>query len=166
MFWADLLLKDRKGPERINDAWTPSGIVHMGGLKGPVIHDVLYKILKEKGIKAKYTFGFDDMDAIDGLPKELLKTHEKYMGIPIANAPSPDGEGSFGDYYGRQMTDMFKKLNIEAEVYLASDYYRKGVSFCISNFSEEGAYLSTHILAYFAHCESPSFSISYFIFGI
>ncbi len=134
MFWADLLLKDRKampagrqGSEWINDAWTPSGIIHMGGLKGPVIHDVLYKILKEKGIDAKYTFGFDDMDAIDGLPKETLKTHEKYMGIPIANAPSPDGKGSFGDYYGKEMADLFKKLDIQAEIYLASDYYKKGV---------------------------------------
>ncbi|MEK7502726.1 MAG: lysine--tRNA ligase, partial [Patescibacteria group bacterium] len=127
MFWADKLLKDRKGSEWINDAWTPSGIIHMGGLKGPVIHDVLFKILKEQGKKVKYTFGFDDMDAIDGLPKQLLKSHEKYMGIPICNAPSPDGKGTFGDYYGNKMRDLFKKLDIAAEIYLASDYYKKGV---------------------------------------
>lgn len=127
MFWADLLLKDRKGPEWINDAWTPSGIIHMGGLKGPVIHDVLFKILKEKGKEVKYTFGFDDMDAIDGLPSDFKKSHEKYMGIPIANAPSPDGKGSFGDYYSSMMIDLFKKLDVQAEIYLASDYYKKGV---------------------------------------
>lgn len=127
MFWADQILKDRIGSEWINDAWTPSGIIHMGGLKGPVIHDVLFKILKEQGKKVKYTFGFDDMDAIDGLPNELLKTHEKYMGIPICNAPSPDGNGSFGEYYISMMSEIFKKLNIEAEIYLASDYYKKGI---------------------------------------
>lgn len=134
MFWGDQLLKDRKampagrqGSEWVNDAWTPSGIIHMGGLKGPVIHDVLYKILKEQRKKVKYTFGFDDMDPIDGLPSDLQNTHEKYMGIPICNAPSPDGKGTFGDYYGKQMRDLFKKLGIEAEIYLASDYYRKGV---------------------------------------
>ncbi len=127
MFWADQLLKDRKGSEWVNDAWTPSGIIHMGGLKGPVIHDVLYKILKGQGKKVKYTFGFDDMDAIDGLPKQLLKSHEKHMGVPICNAPSPDGKGSFGDYYGNMMRDLFEKLDIEAEIYLASDYYKKGI---------------------------------------
>ncbi|OGH15031.1 MAG: lysine--tRNA ligase [Candidatus Levybacteria bacterium RIFCSPLOWO2_02_FULL_37_10] len=127
MFWADLLLQNRKGAEWVNDAWTPSGIIHMGGLKGPVIHDVLFKILKEQGKKVKYTFGFDDMDPIDGLPPELAKSHEKHMGIPIANAPSPDGKGSFGDYYGNMMADLFKKLGIGAEIYLASDYYRKGI---------------------------------------
>jgi lysyl-tRNA synthetase class 1 len=127
MFWADKLLKEREGPQVVNDAWTPSGIIHMGGLKGPVIHDVINKVLKEKGIESKYTFGFDDMDPIDGLPEELKKTHEKYMGIPIAHAPSPDGKGSFGDYYGNMMRDLFKSLDIDAEIYLASDYYKKGI---------------------------------------
>ncbi|MCL4418805.1 lysine--tRNA ligase [Patescibacteria group bacterium] len=127
MFWADKLLEGRTGDEWINDAWTPSGIIHMGGLKGPVIHDVLYKILKEQGKKVKYTFGFDDMDPIDGLPPSLQKSHEKYMGIPICNAPSPDGKGSFGDYYGNKMRDLFRKLDIAAEIYLASGYYRTGV---------------------------------------
>ncbi len=127
MFWADQLLKDRKGPEWVNDSWTPSGIIHMGGLKGPVIHDVLFKILKEQGKKVKYTFGFDDMDPIDGLPSDLQKSHEKYMGIPIFNAPAPSGNGSFGDYYGNMMRDLFKKLDIQAEIYLASDYYKKGI---------------------------------------
>ncbi len=127
MFWADQLLKDRKGSEWINDAWTPSGIIHMGGLKGPVIHDVLFKILKAEGKKVRFTFGFDDMDPIDGLPQELKKSHEKYMGVPIFIAPAPSGKGSFGDYYGNMMRSLFKKLNIQAEIYLASDYYRKGI---------------------------------------
>src|SRR3989344_6762 len=127
MFWADQLLQNRKGTEWINDAWTPSGIIHMGGLKGPVIHDVLFKILKGQGKKVKYTFGFDDMDPIDGLPSDLQKSHEKYMGVPICNAPAPSGNGSFGDYYGNIMRDLFKTLDIQAEIYLASDYYRKGI---------------------------------------
>lgn len=127
MFWADKILENRTGRELINDAWTPSGIIHMGGLKGPVIHDVVYKTLRSQGKDVKYTFGFDDMDAIDGLPQNLQEKLGKYMGIPIYSAPSPSGEGSFGDYYGRMMKDLFKTLNIEAEIYFASDYYKKGV---------------------------------------
>ncbi len=127
MFWADKLLEGRDGREWVNDAWTPSGIVHMGGLKGPVIHDVLYKILKKQGKNAKYTFGFDDMDAVDGLPENLQEKLGEYMGIPVCNTPSPDGNGTFGEYYAQVMRDMFGKLNIEAEIYLASDYYKKGI---------------------------------------
>lgn len=127
MFWADKILEKRTGREWVNDAWTPSGIVHMGGLKGPVIHDVLFKILKSQGKEVKYTFGFDDMDAIDGLPSDLQSKLGEYMGIPIAYAPSPDGNGTFGEYYSSKMRDMFEVLGIEAEIYLASEYYKKGV---------------------------------------
>jgi lysyl-tRNA synthetase class 1 len=127
MFWADKILQNREGPEWVNDAWTPSGIVHMGGLKGPVIHDVLFKVLKEQGKEAKYTFGFDDMDAIDGLPADLQEKLGKYMGIPVCNAPSPEGNGTFGEYYAGMMREMFQVLGVEAEIYLASDYYKKGI---------------------------------------
>ncbi len=127
MFWADKLLQDRQGKEWVNDAWTPSGIVHMGGLKGPIIHDVLFKILRSRGKEVKYTFGFDDMDAVDGLPPALQESLGQYMGIPVCNTPSPSGSGTFGEYYAQMMRAAFAKLDIEAEIYLASDYYKKGV---------------------------------------
>jgi len=127
MFWADEILINRKGKEWINDAWTPSGMVHMGGMKGPIIHDVLYKVLKQKKADVKYTFGFDDFDPIDGLPPGLRKSHQEYMGVPIFIAPSPDGDGSFGDYFSKKMVQLFKKLNVEAEIYKTSEEYKKGV---------------------------------------
>ncbi len=127
MFWADKLLENRQGKDWVNDAWTPSGIVHMGGLKGPVIHDVLFKILKSQGKDARYTFGFDDMDAIDGLPESLYEKLGEFMGIPVAYAPAPEGEGTFGEYYSSKMSEMFEALGVEAEIYLASEYYKNGV---------------------------------------
>ncbi len=127
MFWADEIVKTRKGKEVLEDAWTPSGIVHMGGLKGPVIHDVLYKVLKEQKKEAKYIFGFDDFDPIDGLPPDLQESHKDYMGVPTFLAPSPDGKGTFADFYGNKMRAMFRELNIEAEIYLASVNYKNGV---------------------------------------
>lgn len=60
----------------------------MGGLKGPIIHDTLSRILKIQGKDVRFTFGFDDMDAIDGLPQNLKESYGRYMGIPICNAPS------------------------------------------------------------------------------
>lgn len=126
MFWADALVKERKGKEWVNDAWTPSGIVHMGGLKGPVIHDVIFKVLKEQKADAKYTFGFDDFDPIDGLPPDLAVSHKDYMGVPVFLAPSPDGNGTFADYFGKRMRHMFKELGIQAEIYLGSEKYKQG----------------------------------------
>lgn len=126
MFWTDKILEGRIGSEWVNDAWTPSGIIHMGSLKGPIIHDVVNRVLVEKGADTKYTFGFDDMDAIDGLPQALQEKLGKYMGIPICNSPAPEGEGTFADYYSSIMQDAFEKLGIKAEIYLASQYYKAG----------------------------------------
>lgn len=127
MFWADEVLQKRSGKEFVNDGWTPSGIVHMGGLKGPVIHDVLAKVLRERSKEVTNNLSFDDFDPIDGLPANLAESHKAYMGVPIFMAPSPDGKGSFGDFYGRKMQEMLKPLGIDVHVYLASENYKKGL---------------------------------------
>jgi lysyl-tRNA synthetase class 1 len=126
MFWADKLLEDVKGKQVINDSFTPSGIVHMGSLKGPVIHDVLYKILKQKNVDVEFKYGFDDMDVIDGLPAELQSSHEKYMGVPIYLAPAPSGDGNFADFFINKMKTLLKELDIEPNFYRTSEIYTSG----------------------------------------
>ncbi len=126
MFWADEILQERKGKEVIEDGWTPSGIVHMGGLKGPIIHDIFYRILKEQNKDVEYIFSFDDFDPIDGLPQSLIDSHQKYMGVPASMVPSPDGNGTYAEFYSRKMYDMFEKLGVNAIVYLASEKYKSG----------------------------------------
>lgn len=126
MFWADKLLQNSNKKEWVNDSTTPSGIIHMGSLKGPVIHDVLFKILKEKGIDVKFTYGFDDMDVIDGLPSNLVDSMGQYMGVPIYKAPAPDGNGSFGDHFSSVMKGALEELGIKPEIYKTSDLYKEG----------------------------------------
>lgn len=125
MFWADKLLENINDSQVVEDAFTPSGIVHMGSLKGPVIHNTLFKILKEKGIDVKFIYGFDDFDPIDGLP-ENLKQLEEYMGVPISNAPSPDGNGTFGEYFSEKMKVLFDQLGINPQIYKTSEIYKSG----------------------------------------
>lgn len=142
MFWADKLLENVKGPQVINDSWTPSGVIHMGSLKGPVIHDVLYKILKERGGEVKFMYGFDDADPVDGLPPDLQKSHSKYLGLPLFKTPSPDGKGKFGDFYSNKMKKLLYTLGvIPTETYKTSELYRKGIfnkaiSFVLDHASE------------------------------
>jgi lysyl-tRNA synthetase, class I len=126
MFWADEVLQNREGKEFVNDGWTPSGIVHMGGLKGPVIHDVLTRVLKQQNKEVTNNLSFDDFDPIDGLPQSLLESHKQYMGVPISMAPSPDGNGTFGEFFARKMHEMLSRLGIEVKVYLASEKYKNG----------------------------------------
>ena len=141
MFWADKLLENVKGKQLVNDSTTPSGIVHMGSLKGPVIHDVLFKSLKEKGTEAKNMYGFDDADPIDGLPEDLQKTHSEYFGVPIFIAPAPESEGTFGDYFSDKMKSLLNALGVEAEYYKTSEFYKngtfnKGIEFVLEHVQE------------------------------
>jgi len=126
MFWADTLLEEKTGKQLINDSTTPSGMIHMGGLKGPIIHDVLHKILKAKGVDVEYWYGFDDADPIDGLPPELRTTHEKYMGVPLHIAPSPTGEGSFGDHFMNKMISLQEHVGVFPKIYRTSVLYKEG----------------------------------------
>ena len=62
MFWADKItqeIKKRKLPlEWVDDMKTPSGRIHVGALRGVVIHDLAYNALKEAGVKTKSYFEF------------------------------------------------------------------------------------------------------------
>ena len=45
MDWADELAASVSGPQVVNDSKTPSGTVHVGSLRGPVILDVIWRAL-------------------------------------------------------------------------------------------------------------------------
>ena len=83
MFWADSVAKDiidsgEYKPYWVDDMFTPSGFAHVGSLRGPLVHDILYKAIKDTGKEVKWTYVTNDFDPIDGLPPELRKDFEKY----------------------------------------------------------------------------------------
>ena len=89
MFWADLVAEEiiKSGnykPYWVDDMKTPSGRVHVGALRGVVVHDLVYKALKDKGVDVKYTYVFEDHDPMDDIPSYLPKEkYEKYLGMPL-----------------------------------------------------------------------------------
>jgi len=56
MLWfADIAAAvDRGRPHVINDSKTPSGRVHVGALKGVILHDAVFRALKGRGIDVRY----------------------------------------------------------------------------------------------------------------
>ena len=67
MDWADELaaqVRDR-GPQVVNDSKTPSGTVHVGSLRGPVILDTIVRALRANGIETTFLYGVDDLDPMD-----------------------------------------------------------------------------------------------------
>ena len=59
MFWTQEVLKgiDTSIPQLVNDSKTPSGEPHVGSLRGVLIHDAIYKVLRANGVSARYIFG-------------------------------------------------------------------------------------------------------------
>ncbi len=130
MFWADKIAKEislSKKPQLVDDAKTPSGRVHVGSLRGVIIHDLIFKALTQKKVKSRYTYIFDDMDPMDGLPIYLSKEkYEKYMGIPLKDVPAPEGGDSYAQYYADEFIQVFNKLGVEPEILWNSKLYTEG----------------------------------------
>lgn len=128
MIWADRIARKLKGkPQHVDDMKTASGYIHVGSLRGPLLHDVMYKALKANGEKAVFTYVFNDFDPIDGLSDELKKDFTKYMGYPLRLAPSPDGKSrSFADYFADDFKKVLNELGCEAEYLSSWDMYHQG----------------------------------------
>lgn len=128
MFWADKIAADSQGDQVVNDSKTPSGRVHVGSLRGVIIHDVIYRALKHAGKSVKFSYGVDDYDALDTVPKYLPQ--EKflpYLGFPLCNVPSPEDTASdYAKYFMGEFLEVFEYLGIRPEVYYLRDLYRAG----------------------------------------
>ncbi len=132
MFWADIIaqdLKKRKLPlEWVDDMKTPSGKIHVGALRGVVVHDLVYKALKDAGVKTKYTYIFDNHDPMDGLPVYLPKEeYEKHLGKPLFMVPSPvAGYKNYAEYYAKDFINVFKSIGCHPEILWSTDLYMSG----------------------------------------
>jgi len=147
MFWVDDVistLKKRKLPlEWVDDMKTPSGRIHVGALRGVIVHDLVFKALKEAGIKTKYTYIFDNHDPMDSLPVYLPKEKfEKYLGMPLFKVPSPvKGFSDYAEYYAKEFMKVFNKIGCHPEILWATDLYKSGkmnslIKECLDNASE------------------------------
>ena len=129
----------------VNDSKTPSGRIHVGSLRGILIHDAVFKsILKERtgsggalnageekneDTRARFIYGFDDMDALDGLPVYLdREIFEKFMGHPLCNIPAPEGgtEKNFAQFFADEFVKVFEILGCHPKIYWMSELYKSG----------------------------------------
>jgi lysyl-tRNA synthetase, class I len=128
MFWADKIAADSQESQVVNDSKTPSGRVHVGSLRGVVIHDVIQRALKHAGKPPKFLYGVDDYDALDTVPHYLdREKFESYLGFPLCNVPSPEDSASdYAKYFMGEFLEVFEYLGVRPEVYYLRDLYRSG----------------------------------------
>ena len=132
MYWADKVAKEivdsgKYKPYLVDDMFTPSGFPHVGSLRGPLVHDTIYRALTDAGVDVRFTYVFNDFDPIDGLPPELQEKFEKYLGFPLREAPSPEeGFESFAHYFTEDLKKVLGGLGVNAEFLSSYDMYKEG----------------------------------------
>jgi lysyl-tRNA synthetase class 1 len=114
MYWADELAASVEGPQVVNDSKTPSGTVHVGSLRGPVILDVITRALRERGVPTTLLYGVDDMDSMDA---QALLTPDS---VEHCHA-------SYARHHAQTFMDTFAGLGIRPDrYYWMSDIYPTG----------------------------------------
>ncbi len=131
MDWADELAERVRdaGPQVVNDSKTPSGTVHVGSLRGPVILDAIARALRANGIETTLLYGVDDMDPMDAQSLLTPDAVETEMGRPLARVPDQEGDGhaSYARHHAQTFIDTFAGLGIHPDrYYWMSDIYPTG----------------------------------------
>jgi lysyl-tRNA synthetase class 1 len=129
MDWADELASRVTGPQVVNDSKTPSGTVHVGSLRGPVILDVITRALRANGLETTLLYGVDDMDPMDAQALLTPDAIDREMGRPLARVPDPAGDGhaSYARHFAGIFIDVFAGLGIHPDrYYWMSDIYPTG----------------------------------------
>jgi lysyl-tRNA synthetase class 1 len=129
MFWADELAARFDGPQVVNDSKTPSGTVHIGSLRGVVLHDAIHRALLQAGRPSRFLYGVDDLDPMDSQALLTADAVERYMGVPLAHVPAPAGSSaaSYARYFvGELFMGTFQGLGVHPEIYWMSELYGAG----------------------------------------
>jgi lysyl-tRNA synthetase class 1 len=129
MEWADELAAKVSGPQVVNDSKTPSGTVHVGSLRGPVILDVIVRALRAAGHEATLLYGVDDLDPMDAQALLTPDAVEREMGRPLAHIPDQeaDGHASYARHHAQRFIDTFAGLGVLPDrYYWMSEHYAAG----------------------------------------
>jgi lysyl-tRNA synthetase, class I len=129
-FWADeeVKLLEPGRPHVVRDSKTPSGPVHIGSLRGPVISDALYRTFKGAGLDVRFVYTIDDYDPMDSQSMKERAGMAEHMGKPLCAIPSPDPSVApdFAEYHAARFIALFAGLGITPEFHRMRDLYRTG----------------------------------------
>src|SRR4051812_16337124 len=127
--WADQLAARVSGPQVVNDSKTPSGTVHVGSLRGPVILDVIARALRAAGHPTTFLYGIEDLDPMDAQALLTPDAVERLMGVPLSKIPDQerDGHASYARHHADAFIATFAGLGVHPDrYYWMSEHYEAG----------------------------------------
>ena len=138
MVWLDRIIGEIKErfaadiqagkPLVIRDEKTLSGRVHVGSLRGIMIHGLIAQGLEEQGIAHKFLFELNDFDPTDELPHYLDRDeYKKYMGQPLFTVPANEpGAENYPMMFGNELKEVVSALGLPIEYYTLKPVYEAG----------------------------------------
>ena len=114
-------------PLIIRDEKTLSGRVHVGSLRGIVVHGLVAQVLDQNRIKNTFKFELNDFDPMDDLSPALKKTHKEHMGKPLFTVPSHEkGFENYPMVFGKELEGVVENLGLPIEFYPLRPLYEAG----------------------------------------
>ena len=130
MHWADVVAEEllKKGKKHvISSGITPSGPIHLGSMREILTADAIVRAVNEKGGDAKLIYIADNADPLRKVYPFLdSDTYEKYVGMPLAEIPAPDGNGSYDQYFLRPFFKSLEIVGVFPEVVENYNSYKLG----------------------------------------
>ena len=130
MHWADViaekLLRTRK-KHIISSGITPSGPIHLGSMREILTADAIVKAVNDKGGDAKLIYIADNADPLRKVyPFLNSKIYGEYVGMPLAEIPSPDGNGSYDQYFLKPFFESLETVGVFPNVVENYNSYKEG----------------------------------------
>ncbi|HTH71916.1 MAG TPA: lysine--tRNA ligase [Candidatus Pristimantibacillus sp.] len=117
-----------EGDLLVESGGSPSGTYHLGHMRELVTCDAIVLELRRRGRNARHIYFVDDLDIFRKVPVNVPAEWEQYLGMPLCDVPSPDGqEGkSYADYFLQGLVDSCQALGVEVEFVRSHPKYRSG----------------------------------------
>ncbi len=141
-FWtherAEAVLRRHAGPYVVSDWKTPSGHIHVGSLRGVLVHDAVARAIAAEGTAVTYYYGFDDADPFDKVPSYLdAAAYSPYLGLPMRELPVPDATGkpdgqpitpehNYARFYADEFEAVYRQLGVGSETLRKGELYDQG----------------------------------------
>jgi lysyl-tRNA synthetase class 1 len=146
----EVIARRPDGEILIESGGSPSGTYHLGHMRELVTCDAIMLELKRRGRQARHIYFVDDLDVFRKVPVNVPPEWEQYLGMPICDVPSPDGQPgrSYADYFLQGLIDSCKALKVDVAFVRSHPKYRSGwfvpaIELCLDHIPEIRSTLET-----------------------
>ena len=112
----------------VSSGVSPSGTYHLGTLREVLTAEVIARELTRRGHAVRHLHVVDDLDAFRKVPANVDPSFEQYLGRPLCDVPSPDGDTNknYADYFLQDMLTATTAMDLRVEIIRAHERYRAG----------------------------------------